>query len=65
MKVFIFLFCICRFSETGGLTTRHNRRIKSHQVVEEDNLSQSNVTPITSEMISPTTPQGEIKYSKM
>ncbi|XP_037032058.1 uncharacterized protein LOC119071292 isoform X2 [Bradysia coprophila] len=43
--------------ETGGLTTRHNRRIKSHQVMEEDNLSQSNVTPITSEMITPTTPQ--------
>lgn len=54
-------FFIYEFSETGGLTTRHNRRIKSHQVIEEDNLSQSNVTPITSEMISPTTPQGEMK----
>lgn len=29
--------------------------------MEEDNLSQSNVTPITSEMITPTTPQGIIE----
>lgn len=36
--------------------------------MEEDNLSQSNVTPITSEMITPTTPQGRailiFDYSK-
>lgn len=55
-----FIHSLLLHSETGGLTTRHNRRIKSHQVIEEDNLSQSNVTPITSEMITPTTPQGTL-----
>lgn len=42
--------------ETGGLTTRHNRRIRNHNVLNEDN--QSNATPITSELVTPTTPQG-------
>lgn len=39
--------------ETGVLTTRHTRRT---QAMEKD-LSQSNIiTPITSELVSPTTP---------
>lgn len=45
--------------ETGGLTTRHNRRIK--QTLEnQDDVSQtkSNHTPITSEVVTPTTPNG-------
>lgn len=47
--------------ETGGLTTRHNRRIKTQNIVgSDDNLSHSNGTPITSEIVSPTTPQGTI-----
>lgn len=56
--------------ETGGLTTRNNRKSKSatggalggldNSV--DDNLSQSNVTPETSEMMTPTstTAQGQI-----
>lgn len=45
--------------ETGGLTTRHNRRSKSqHQLGSGDNLSHSNLTPETSEIMTPTTPQG-------
>lgn len=43
--------------ETGGLTTRHNRRMKqSVQAVDE--LSKSNITPNPSEVATPTTPNG-------
>lgn len=47
--------------ETGGLTTRHNRRIKQ-TLQNNDELSQSksNLTPVTSEAVtpSPTTSNG-------
>lgn len=48
--------------ETGGLTTRHNRRIKSHAETAEDmshSHSKSNITPVTSELVTPTTPNGK------
>lgn len=51
--------------ETGGLTTRNHRKSKSQNGPIDapndsigDNLSQSNGTPETSEMITPTTPHG-------
>lgn len=44
--------------ETGGLTTRHNRRMKQ-TLQTADDLSQSNITPITSEVVTPTTPNGK------
>lgn len=46
--------------ETGGLTTRHNRRMKqSAQTVDELSQSKSNTTPIPSEAATPTTPNGK------
>lgn len=46
--------------ETGGLTTRHTRRMKQTlQAAEELSQSKSNVTPTTSEVITPTTPNGK------
>lgn len=45
--------------ETGGLTTRHNRRMKqSAQTVDEISQAKSNTTPIPSEDATPTTPNG-------
>lgn len=45
--------------ETGGLTTRHNRRIKeSAQTVDELSNSKSNITAIQSEVAAPSTPNG-------
>lgn len=58
--------------ETGGLTTRNHRKSKpQHGTLDGlndsigDNLSQSNGTPETSEMISPATPHGELSYFLM
>lgn len=46
--------------ETGGLTTRHNRRMKQTlQTADELSQSKSNITPITSEVVTPTTPNGK------
>lgn len=45
--------------ETGGLHTRHNRRIKQTlKAADELSQSKSNMTPITSEVVTPTTPNG-------
>lgn len=46
--------------ETGGLMTRHHRRMKQ-TLQTNDDLSQSktNLTPATSEAATPTTPNGE------
>lgn len=45
--------------ETGGLTTRHNRRMKQTlTTADELSHSKSNITPITSEVVTPTTPNG-------
>lgn len=45
--------------ETGGLTTRHNRRMKqSVQATDELSQSKSNITPNPSEIATPTTPNG-------
>lgn len=47
--------------ETGGLTTRHNRRMKQTiEAADELSQSKSNITPITSEAVTPTltTPNG-------
>lgn len=45
--------------ETGGLTTRHNRRIKqSLQTADELSQSKSNITPVTSELVTPNSPNG-------
>lgn len=41
--------------ETGGLTTRHGRRHQAEK--EQSNLHSNVVTPVTSELITPTTPQ--------
>lgn len=49
--------------ETGGLTTRHNRRMKQTlQANDELSHSKSNITPITSEAVTPTvvTPNGKL-----
>lgn len=45
--------------ETGGLKTRHNMRYKQ-TVQSNDELSQSKsiLTPVTSEVVTPTTPNG-------
>lgn len=48
--------------ETGGLTTRHNRRIKQTlKTGDELSHSKSNMTPVTSEAVTPTlvTPNGK------
>lgn len=48
--------------ETGGLTTRHNLRMKQTQkVAKELTHSKSNITPDTSEAVTPTlaTPNGK------
>lgn len=48
--------------ETGGLTTRHNRRMKQTlQTADDLSQSKSNITPTTSEAITPTTPNGKEK----
>lgn len=45
--------------ETGGLTTRQNRRMKQTlTTADELSHSKSNITPITSEVVTPTTPNG-------
>lgn len=43
--------------ETGGLTTRHHRRLK--QTLQNDDESKLNFTPVTSEVVTPTTPNGK------
>lgn len=48
--------------ETGGLTTRHNRRMKQTlKTGDELSHSKSNITPVTSEAVTPTlvTPNGK------
>ncbi|CAD7086536.1 unnamed protein product [Hermetia illucens] len=47
-----------RDAETGVLTTRHTRKALALKHDSFDNLSHSNVTPETSEMVTPTTPVG-------
>lgn len=45
--------------ETGGLTTRHNRRMKQTlQKSDELSQSKSNITPVTSELVTPNSPNG-------
>lgn len=50
-----------RDAETGVLTTRHTRKALALKHDSFDNLSHSNVTPETSEMVTPTTPVGNCK----
>lgn len=40
--------------ETGGLTTRHTRRIKQTLQMTDE----SNITPVTSELVTPNSPNG-------
>lgn len=48
-----------RDMETGGLTTRQNRRMKqTAHIVDELLQSKSNATPTLSEIVTPTTPNG-------
>lgn len=52
--------------ETGGLTTRHNLRIKQTlQTADELSRSKSNITPITSEVVTPTTPNGNESHNSV
>lgn len=45
--------------ETGGLTTKHNIRMKqSAKATDELSQSKSNITPVPSEIATPTTPNG-------
>lgn len=64
MNLFIFSRLIKghrleRDVETGVLTTRHHRRAQIH-LGSGDNLSQSNVTPISSTAQTPTQTPGEM-----
>lgn len=47
--------------ETGGLTTRHNRRPKPGETNDEiaHSHTKGHVTPVTTEAITPTTPNGK------
>lgn len=46
--------------ETGALNTRSNRRLKQTlQTADELSQSKSNLTPMTNESITPTTPNGK------
>lgn len=47
--------------ETGGLTTRHNRRPKPGEITEEmtHSHSKAHLTPAVTEAITPTTPNGK------